>query len=637
MTEIDELSIDPEHERDDEARDDQARDAEHHNPRYLKHRRKRILRDTLLVLMAIALFAILLVGAYFAVSAIIVARETKAAAASVSDVRDLDFTKDGAAAKLGDAVDALQGHADAAYARTSGPIWGMMTHLPYYGGDVQAVRSAVDALHTIADDALPLVVDAVSDVDPSAISVADGKISVPGLSTAAPKLAKANGYVLKANSEFQSVDGVTSDALRSQLEPARKSFLSFTKMSDELARGAQVLSGMLGGSGTDSGDGVSRNYLILAQNNAEIRATGGISGSLGLVTVHDGAITMHDFVSASGFGERDEPVIPLTDDEKQLYGDRLGEFMQDVNFTPDFARVGELAAAMWKDKYGDQVDGVIAVDPVFLQRLLAVAGPVDVTHGGHKVTLDGTHTASILLSDVYRYLPDNDEQDAFFAGAAQAAFGKVLYASGANSVALAKQTIAAANDGHLHVWSADESEQKLLAGTTVGGTLVTKDSGSYLSMSGAAPRQVIGVYYNDAMASKMDWYLRRDVKDKLVKTYENGSEEHQITITMTNTLDGSQVNSLPSYVIGSLENGAEKGHIQFITYLYAPAGGGIPSYTAGSDKAKGDVYALHDGLTVIGKQISLAPGESTTITATVVTAPGSAAGQTVVRQTPLVK
>nr|WP_240541400.1 DUF4012 domain-containing protein [Bifidobacterium santillanense] len=380
----------------------------------------------------------------------------------------------------------------------------------------------------------------------------------------------------------------------------------------------------------------TRTYLVLAQNNAEIRATGGIAGSFGLVTVKNGAIEMHDFMSTSDFGSFDQPVTKLTDGEQALFGERLGEFMQDVNFTPDFARSGQLAKAMWEAKQGGSIDGVISMDPVFLQQMLAVAGPVKMSFAGVDVTLDGSNTASSLLNKVYFDIPDNADQDAFFAAAAKASFDQILHNSGANSTQLAKRMLESAQDGHLYVWSAHEDEQKLLDGTTVGGTLVTADSSDGY-MGGSAPQQVIGVYYNDAMASKMDWYLERSVDDKLVATYPNGREQHEITIRMRNTLSDADVASLPDYIIGTLENGAVKGHIQFINYLYVPAGGSAPEYQAGPNGEKGDAYAVHDGLTAIAKQISLAPGESYTIKATVYTAPGALAGQTVVRQTPTIR
>ena len=59
--------------------------------------------------------------------------------------------------------------------------------------------------------------------------------------------------------------------------------------------------------------------------------------------------------------------MELTAEERMLFTDKLGTDIRDVNFTPDFPRAGEIVRAMWAKQYGVQVDGVIAIDPLFLQ------------------------------------------------------------------------------------------------------------------------------------------------------------------------------------------------------------------------------------------------------------------------------
>lgn len=601
------------------------------NGRYRRHRIKRRIRDGLLVVVAAVLMSIIAMGAYYAISGIIVAVHIRSAVTSVTKLQGTDVMSGRAVPELKTASDELRKNVDAAYWHTGNPVWALAGQLPKYGGDVEAVRSAVDVLHQMADDALPLMVDAADDVDVSRVSVADGVVSIPGIQDAASKLARANEVVAAANVQLQSIRGVSLGALERQLVPAQKKFMEFAKTSDALSRGAQLLPAMLGMNDPT----VARNYLVLAQNNAELRATGGITGAIGLVTVQNGRLTLHDFLPAVDFQPSDEPVIALNPDEAALFGDRLGRFVQDVNFTPDFARTGQLAKAIWEAKEGGAVDGVLSVDPVFLQRVLAVAGPVTVGEGNSSVTLNGTNTVEMLLNAVYFNLSGNTAQDDFFRVAARAAFDRILHSSYADPIGMVRQLMGSAEGGHFYAWSAHDDEQRLLDGTSVGGTLVTEESGHYLGSG--APQQVIGIYYNDSMASKMDWYLERSVEDKLVATYENGREQHEVTIRLRNTLEASQVAGLPDNIVGFLENGAVKGNVQFITYLYVPAGGSVPEYKAGPNGDKGDDYAIHDGLTVIAKQVSLAPGESYEIKATVYTAVGSAEGQTVVRQTPLLQ
>ena len=47
------------------------------------------------------------------------------------------------------------------------------------------------------------------------------------------------------------------------------------------------------------GDGGSRTYLLMAQQNAELRATGGLPGSIGPLIVENGKITVGEFVAGS--------------------------------------------------------------------------------------------------------------------------------------------------------------------------------------------------------------------------------------------------------------------------------------------------------------------------------------------------
>ena len=134
--------------------------------------------------------------------------------------------------------------------------------------------------------------------------------------------------------------------------------------------------------GTEShANDAPRNYLILAQTNAEARPFGGLTGSLGLATVQGGHVSLQPFVSDSEIQNADEPVVDLTAEERLLFTDKLGKDIRDVNFTPDFPRTGEIMSAMLNRQYGVAVDGVIAIDPLFLQNMLAVTGGVAMPDG----------------------------------------------------------------------------------------------------------------------------------------------------------------------------------------------------------------------------------------------------------------
>ena len=68
-------------------------------------------------------------------------------------------------------------------------------------------------------------------------------------------------------------------------------------------------------------------------------------------------------VASNSFGETAEPVLPLTAAERLVYGDELGTYFLDANFTPDFPRASALWRARWEQVYPEQVDGVVVDRP----------------------------------------------------------------------------------------------------------------------------------------------------------------------------------------------------------------------------------------------------------------------------------
>ena len=63
-----------------------------------------------------------------------------------------------------------------------------------------------------------------------------------------------------------------------------------------------------------------RDYLLVFQNNAEIRATGGLPGAWARVHAQDGKLTIVEQGAGGDFGERATPVLALSKPERAVYG-----------------------------------------------------------------------------------------------------------------------------------------------------------------------------------------------------------------------------------------------------------------------------------------------------------------------------
>lgn len=128
-----------------------------------------------------------------------------------------------------------------------------------------------------------------------------------------------------------------------------------------------------------------KTFLVLFQNNMELRPGGGFIGSYGLLRVNKGQIVdfkIHDVYDADGrLTGHIEPPFPL----KRFVGINHW-FLRDSNFSPEFPQNANSALRFLSLETADRADGVIAIDTSFLRSLLGALGPVYVPEYKEKVT-----------------------------------------------------------------------------------------------------------------------------------------------------------------------------------------------------------------------------------------------------------
>lgn len=578
-------------------------------------RRKRRIRAALLILCA----ALVCYIAYMCVSALIVKREVSAAvsvANALPQQIQASFADSSAKGEVTASLDAMSDHISAIQDQVGSPGWAIWEWIPYYGHDVQAARDTVRILDDIGDNALPQIRNALSTMDYAQFGISDGVVQLPGLANAAVQLDMADSIIANANTEFQLVENPHISQLNEAVSSAKSRVNELAQAVDVITRFSKVAPSMVDADGSQP-----QTYLILAENNAELRATGGLPGAWGVLTASGGTLTLSDFVPDTSITIQDQPAITLTSEEQNLYGDIMGRIPHDVNVTPDFPRAAQAAQALWEATYPDRpVNGVIALDPVFLQNLLQVTGGVTLEDGR---ILDGTNTVQTLLHDVYFESDDANWQNEFFTSAARSAFEQITHTSNTNLMQLIRQAASSVENGHLMVWHESTSIQKELNGTTIAGALGNSE---------ALPE--VGVYFNDAGQSKMDWYLDRDVTAALQRTKDDGSKLYDVDIELSNTVQAQDVSSLPAYVSGDGVDGLQPGEIAINLYLYAPKRGRLVDWTF-PDGSGFDLLTTHNGLTVGAKRIVLQPGQSISINATVQTATAPVQSDLHIRQTPL--
>jgi nitrate reductase NapE component len=547
--------------------------------------RARVVLWIVLALVLLLIFAVAWVGA----RGLLAKRHLEQSVALVSTIRSEITDGDTAAAQK--TAKQLDDHASSARSLTGDPIWGAAQYAPFFGTNLRAVREVAVVVDDVASGAVRPVAGVVGDLNQEAFTPKNGRIDLQPLVDAQPAVARATKTLSSATTAADRIDtSGTLSPVTSAVNQLRNALGTVSQQAITANKVVQLAPAMLGHDG-------DRNYVLLFQNNAELRAGGGIPGAVALLQVKDGAISLGNQAAGSSFGPYDKPVLPLSKDTTSLYGDITGRYMQDVNLTPRFDVTGALAREMWKQKFGQQVDGVLAIDPVTLGYILRATGPVQLPTGD---TLTSDNAAKLLLSDVYAKYPDPAVQDAFFASAASAVFEKVS-TGGFDTKKFIAALTDGTKDGRLRLWSADKAEQGQITGTAVAGDLP----------SASAQTREFGVYLNDGTAAKMDYYLDKKVSVGSSVCRKDGRPTSVVEVTLKNTAPADAATSLPEYVTGGGAFGTEPGTIKTLVAVYAPANA---IYLGASQDGKGAALqtAMDGDHPVAQLRTLLAPGESTT-------------------------
>ncbi|MUK02259.1 DUF4012 domain-containing protein [Vibrio cholerae] len=355
-----------------------------------------------------------------------------------------------------------------------------------------------------------------------------------------------------------------------------------------------------------------RNYLILVQNSAEIRATGGIPGALAVITVDDGQISLTDQGSATELG-RFEPPVLIDANQEEIYTFRMGAFMQSVNLTPDFPTSAQTAKKMWEQRNeGSHIDGVVALDPVVLANLLTATGPVELGEFDDPTVnqflgqtelptaLNATNVVPTLMADVYAQIEEPALQDEYFAVVAGKVFEALASYEG-DSQQLMNALVTSTDQGRLYLWSSTSSEQDVLAQTNLAGAVTGP-------LVGGA---TFGAYFNDGTGAKMDYYVQRTAQ-LLRQCSDDGYSQYTLKVTLTNTAPADAATSLPEYVTGAGAFGVPAGRVQTNTVAYGPAQALLQTARINGEEVPLGSYS-HGGRPVGILTTQLGPGESATL------------------------
>lgn len=150
-----------------------------------------------------------------------------------------------------------------------------------------------------------------------------------------------------------------------------------------------------------------RTYLLLAQNEDELRATGGFITEAGTVTVQAGSIVDIELGDSNAVDNPDADSHPRAPGPLQAHTGTGLWLFRDANWSPDFPTSAQSAMELYALGRGQAqpVEGVIALDQAALRNLLSVLGPVEVPYAPVPV---GADNLTAYMREAWSFQPGEE-------------------------------------------------------------------------------------------------------------------------------------------------------------------------------------------------------------------------------------
>lgn len=488
------------------------------------------------------------------------------------------------------------------------PVWHVLSALPEVGKNVSSAGTLLD----IADDANQKILSPGIDL-----------METTPLSTIKAESGGFNVVTINAYLDFADQVMPEINTIENQLKDVD---LSLTGMQDELTSYEKKIDDTVNMFNTYEqplrdiiGDGTQdRMYLLAAQNLAEGRALGGFVGSAGTVTIQNGIMDISDFnpvMTVLTAGAVPASVAQTADESRIFYN--LMADPRNPNFSMDFKRCGEIWSAEYYQSHYVQLDGVISMNPVILQKILSTLGQSVTLSDG--TVLDGTNAMRVITKDMnYKYMNSdmdlgiassserNDETDSLYGETANSVMDVFKNSfSFSNMTKILPMFVDCFGDKTIMVWMQDEDQEQHMVDAGMAGELVSDRKKSYT-----------GLWWSYTHAAKFGWFmdLKTEVSDPV--TNADGTKTYNVSADITDIFTDEDMNGAGLYILGRTNT---DGSLIGVMHLTAPVDGKITNVQLSNGlEMTEDVY---QGVQVYRAfDVHVHPGDTLTVTWQVTTA-----------------
>ena len=267
-------------------------------------------------------------------------------------------------------------------------------------------------------------------------------------------------------------------------------------------------------------------YLVLFQNNMELRGTGGFIGSYGIISFEKGKLydfQVYDVYTADGaLKGHVEPPAPI----KNILGEAKW-YLRDSNFDPDFPTSARRAEWFLKKSMNQDVSGTIAVNLETLKLLLSAIGPLELPDYDETINAGNLAERAQYHAEV-NFFPGSTAKKEFLSSVADALFEKIKTADAKSLLSVSAALMSSLESSDTQVSVTSPNSERILQTLGWNGGIENKPCPT-------SPCYDDYLYSVDSNfgVNKANFYITKDMNLE-ISVSKDGEPTHTLTTTWKN-------------------------------------------------------------------------------------------------------
>lgn len=262
------------------------------------------------------------------------------------------------------------------------------------------------------------------------------------------------------------------------------------------------------------GDNGAKTYLVLLQNNSELRPTGGFPGTYAILTFENGSlkkIFVDDIYRLDATLK--ENIVP----PKPLQHITPNWGLRDAAWWADFPTSARKVSGFYKLDTGDEIDGVFTVTPTVIRKIFEIIGPIEMPE--YTKTLVADNFLHEIQNEV-EYEADRSAPKQIIRDLQPLFFKRLSQQDKSKWVEIFKVLLEAAKQKHILAYFNNDNLEEIAVKNGLGGE-VKQIAGDYLQ-----------VVFSNVKGSKTD-FVTDSIFNLDIAIGDGGLIDHVLKITRT--------------------------------------------------------------------------------------------------------